>query len=36
MGCIYFETVLNDFCLQIGRDAKYFSSIDQGIVIKDW
>ena len=35
MGCIYFETVLNDFCLQIRIDAKYFSSFVQGIVIED-
>ena len=24
MSCIYFETVLNDFYLQISSDAKYF------------
>ena len=35
MGCIYFEMVLNDFCLQISSDAKYFPSLVQGIVIKD-
>ena len=35
MDCIYFETVLNDFCLQISRDAKYFFSRVQGIVIED-
>ena len=23
MGCVYFETVLNDFCLQVNSDAKY-------------
>ena len=35
MGCIYFKTVLNDFCLQIISDAKYFSSLVQGIQIED-
>ena len=35
MGCIYFEAVLNDFYLQIICDPKYFSSLVQGIVIKD-
>ena len=35
MGCIYFETVLNDFYLEISSDAKYFSSLVQGIVIED-
>ena len=35
MGCIYFETVLNDFCLQMSSGEKYFSSFDQVIVIKD-
>ena len=35
MGCIYFETVFNDFCLQISSEAKYFSSLVQGIVIED-
>ena len=25
MACVYFETVLNDFCLQINNNAKYFS-----------
>ena len=35
MSSIYFETVLNDFCLQINSDAKYLSSLIQGIVIKD-
>ena len=35
MDCLYFETVLNDFCLQISIDAKYFSSLVQGIVIED-
>ena len=35
MGCIYFETILNDFCLQKSRDAKYFYFLVQGIVIED-
>ena len=35
MGCIYSEKVLNDFVSNISSDAKYFSSIIQGIVIKD-
>ena len=35
MGCIYFETVLNDFYLQIISDTKYFSSFVQGIMIED-
>ena len=35
MGHIYFETVLNDFCLQISSAAKYFSSLVQGIAIED-
>ena len=34
MGDIYFETVLNDFCLQISSDAKSFSSFVQSIVIE--
>ena len=36
MGCIYFETVLNDFFLQISSDTKYFSSLIQDIVIEDY
>ena len=36
MSCIYFETVLNDFCLQISSDTKYFSSLVQGIVIENY
>ena len=35
MGCIYFETVLSDICLQISCDAKYFSSLVQNIAIED-
>ena len=35
MSFIYFETVLNDFCLQIN-DAKYFSSLIPGIAIEDY
>ena len=35
MGRVYFETDLIDFCLQISNDTKYFSSLIQGIVIKD-
>ena len=33
MGCIYSETVLND--VVCSSDAKYFSSLVQGIVIED-
>ena len=37
MGCIYFETVLNDFCLEISSDSNYFSSCprhcDQGLIV---
>ena len=32
---IYFERVLNDFCLQIRSYAKYFSSFVQDIVVED-
>ena len=35
MGCTYFETVLNDFCLQVSCDAEYLSSLVQGIVFED-
>ena len=24
MSCVYFETVLNDFCILVSSDAKYF------------
>ena len=38
MGCIYFETVLNDFCHQISCDAKYFflsgpKHCDRGLIV---
>ena len=33
--CIYFESY-EWWCLQISSDAKYFSSLVQGIVIVDW
>ena len=38
MDCIYFETILNDFCLQISCDAKYFfhscsRSSEQGLIV---
>ena len=38
MGCIYFETVWDDFCLQISSDAKYFffscpRHCDQGLIV---
>ena len=35
MGCIYFDTVLNDFYLQINSYVKYFSFLVQDIVIED-
>ena len=35
MGCICFETVLDDFCLQISKDVKYFSSLVQDMAIED-
>ena len=35
MGCMYFETILND-CLQISSDVKYFFlTYSRGIVIED-
>ena len=37
MGCVYFEIVLNDFCLQISSAAKHFLSYprhcDQGLIV---
>ena len=35
MGCIYFETVLNDFISKEVVMQNIFSSLVQGIVIKD-
>ena len=35
MGCIYFETVLNDFVSTKVVTQNIFSSLVQGIVIED-
>ena len=35
MGCIYFETVLNDFVSQEVVTQNIFSSLVQGIVTED-
>ena len=36
MDCIYFETVLNDFASKLVVMQNIFSSLVQGILIKDW